>query len=216
MDPVAADGNIGVNFNRYWYANNNPFKFVDPDGRYVCKGSKEGCAQIETAIQDTRAAAANLPEGSEERQRLTAVGDMFGSAGEDNGVKIRIRDASRLGGARTSGRKTTITISIKAIENQVSQGGPLQNLRFEIAGIVAHEGDHALTQRGNGMPKNRADAEEGERSAYRSQAQTHRGLGYRTSNYGLWLPGAGINESQVEKMTQTSVDDWCAQGGACR
>ena len=33
VDPVTADGNTGGNFNRYWYANNNPYKFKDPDGR---------------------------------------------------------------------------------------------------------------------------------------------------------------------------------------
>jgi RHS repeat-associated protein len=30
VDPVAASPG---NFNRYWYANNNPYKYVDPDGR---------------------------------------------------------------------------------------------------------------------------------------------------------------------------------------
>jgi RHS repeat-associated protein len=34
VDPVTADGNSGGNFNRYWYANNNPYKFTDPDGRW--------------------------------------------------------------------------------------------------------------------------------------------------------------------------------------
>ncbi len=33
VDPVAADPNTGVMFNRYRYANNNPYKFTDPDGR---------------------------------------------------------------------------------------------------------------------------------------------------------------------------------------
>ena len=33
VDPVTADANTGFNFNRYWYANNNPYKFTDPDGR---------------------------------------------------------------------------------------------------------------------------------------------------------------------------------------
>jgi len=32
-DPVKANPNTGANFNRYSYANNNPYKFVDPDGR---------------------------------------------------------------------------------------------------------------------------------------------------------------------------------------
>lgn len=33
IDPVSADANTGGNFNRYAYANNSPYKFVDPDGR---------------------------------------------------------------------------------------------------------------------------------------------------------------------------------------
>ncbi|QBG91778.1 RHS repeat-associated core domain-containing protein [Xanthomonas oryzae] len=33
VDPVAADSVLAANFNRYWYANNNPYKFTDPDGR---------------------------------------------------------------------------------------------------------------------------------------------------------------------------------------
>lgn len=32
-DPVEADSNTGSNFNRFWYANNNPYSFTDPDGR---------------------------------------------------------------------------------------------------------------------------------------------------------------------------------------
>ncbi len=32
-DPVAADPNSGGNFNRYWYANDNPYRYTDPDGR---------------------------------------------------------------------------------------------------------------------------------------------------------------------------------------
>lgn len=32
-DPVQANQNNGQNFNRYNYANNNPYKFTDPDGR---------------------------------------------------------------------------------------------------------------------------------------------------------------------------------------
>ncbi len=31
-DPVAADPNSGGNFNRYWYANDNPYRYTDPTG----------------------------------------------------------------------------------------------------------------------------------------------------------------------------------------
>jgi RHS repeat-associated protein len=33
VDPAIADANAGGNFNRYKYADNNPYKFTDPDGR---------------------------------------------------------------------------------------------------------------------------------------------------------------------------------------
>ena len=35
IDPVAANPGTGGNFNRYWYANDNPYRFTDPDGRSV-------------------------------------------------------------------------------------------------------------------------------------------------------------------------------------
>ena len=34
VDPVTADSATGANFNRYWYAASNPYKFMDPDGRW--------------------------------------------------------------------------------------------------------------------------------------------------------------------------------------
>lgn len=35
VDPVTAYSNPAGAFNRYWYANNNPYRFTDPDGRWV-------------------------------------------------------------------------------------------------------------------------------------------------------------------------------------
>ena len=33
VDPLEADAEKDGNFNRYWYANNNPYRYTDPDGR---------------------------------------------------------------------------------------------------------------------------------------------------------------------------------------
>lgn len=41
VDPVAARP-IGDNFSRYWYANNNPYRFTDPDGRETGAGYANG------------------------------------------------------------------------------------------------------------------------------------------------------------------------------
>ncbi|MBV6860060.1 wall-associated protein, partial [Xanthomonas campestris pv. zingibericola] len=44
VDPVAADSVLAANFNRYWYANNNPYKFTDPDGRQSAADRYYGAA----------------------------------------------------------------------------------------------------------------------------------------------------------------------------
>nr|WP_310053859.1 RHS repeat-associated core domain-containing protein [Lysobacter niabensis] len=49
VDPVTADGNTGGNFNRYWYANSNPYKFSDPDGRQ----SMEAFEEIESEEEES-------------------------------------------------------------------------------------------------------------------------------------------------------------------
>jgi RHS repeat-associated protein len=50
IDPVSASP---VNFNRYWYANNNPYHFKDPDGREsvgeLIDSGAEGCGAVSCA-----------------------------------------------------------------------------------------------------------------------------------------------------------------------
>lgn len=46
-DPVTAHEKPGQNFNRYWYANNNSYGFVDPDGRITKKMEKMGYVDLE-------------------------------------------------------------------------------------------------------------------------------------------------------------------------
>ena len=43
VDPMAVETSNAFNFNRYNYANNNPYKFTDPDGRFAgfFKGLKD-------------------------------------------------------------------------------------------------------------------------------------------------------------------------------
>lgn len=46
VDPVNVDLSTGDHFNRRWYVNNNPYKFMDPDGRqeFALGGAALGCA----------------------------------------------------------------------------------------------------------------------------------------------------------------------------
>lgn len=71
VDPVTADSNTGGNFNRYWYANNNPYRFTDPDGRQARPGDR-GAAYIGESVSgvDVNSAEslgmANIPRSWQE------------------------------------------------------------------------------------------------------------------------------------------------------
>ena len=51
VDPVTVDS-VGGNFNRYWYANNNPYRFTDPDGRYGCTKDGATCSIDDSKLMD--------------------------------------------------------------------------------------------------------------------------------------------------------------------
>ena len=52
VDPVTAYSNPIGAFNRYWYANNNPYRFTDPDGRCPEGSSNRTC--IESTVEPTQ------------------------------------------------------------------------------------------------------------------------------------------------------------------
>lgn len=58
VDPVLPNTTDGTNFNRYWYANSNPYKYVDPDGRYGVAGAFAG-GVLDIAVQSIAIAASD-------------------------------------------------------------------------------------------------------------------------------------------------------------
>jgi RHS repeat-associated protein len=61
VDPVTANSSTGGNFNRYWYANNNPYKFKDPDGRQSCESGSMKCHPSLAGQVRTIGPIGNLP-----------------------------------------------------------------------------------------------------------------------------------------------------------
>ena len=63
VDPITADSGTGANFNRYWYASNNPYSKIDPDGRrdvYIGGGFDKNGSRI---VQDYAARQQQLHPG---------------------------------------------------------------------------------------------------------------------------------------------------------
>lgn len=94
VDPVHLDAS-GGNFNRYWYANNNPYTFVDPDGRFGCAGThiqrvcdSGGVASMMTtarALDAQRQAQQVVNRGTAQAARSTAEAVVPGVGCASNG-----------------------------------------------------------------------------------------------------------------------------------
>ncbi|WP_257388541.1 RHS repeat-associated core domain-containing protein, partial [Tahibacter caeni] len=85
VDPIASSLTNGANFNRYRYANNSPYKYTDPDGRWVCSdGGSGNCGKFEVALNRITDAAKNDRLTQSEQAQMKKIGDFFGKKGDDS------------------------------------------------------------------------------------------------------------------------------------
>ncbi|MEA5667135.1 RHS repeat-associated core domain-containing protein [Stenotrophomonas sp. MH1] len=142
VDPVTAYKNPVGAFNRYWYANNNPYRFTDPDGRYACTNNGATCSVRDARLTDSfvKAAAAThgkMRDGSAKTQ-LGKVLDIIGTAGDGNGFTINL--ASLGEGVLGQFSKGGMDLDAQQIRGTASRTG----LRTDVVGgmVVGHEGVH--------------------------------------------------------------------------
>ncbi|MEN1970856.1 RHS repeat-associated core domain-containing protein [Luteimonas sp. MJ204] len=210
VDPVTAYSMPGSNFNRYWYGNNNPYRFIDPDGRYVCTASGKGqCARVEKAVGLIHEAANGAKEGS----RIRQVSEMLGKPGDANGVVIsdKLSDQRNLGEATSDGGKS---IHIGPNFDKLTGGDKL-------ASAAMHEGSHGFDHRSDPdlssriNSRSRAALEITEHRASTSQAQMFQALG-RNEPFQLFDINGGIRWDKINDQMQRSVDWACAPpNGGC-
>jgi len=97
VDPVTTDAKTGDHFNRYNYADNNPYKFVDPDGRNPVIAA---IVRVLLAIGGKEAAKSGAREGAKGAARAE------GAAGKSHTTYTREKSDGTVYSGKTSGKGT--------------------------------------------------------------------------------------------------------------
>jgi len=193
--------------NLYSYVWNNPLSREDPDGHYLCNGDQ--CNQVKTALKDINKAEHSRNLSKSEKSALKGVLKFYGKAGKDNGVTVNTGSAAvgANGETSTQNGKTTISLNLSNWDSPQANlnGGSAEG---EKAGTVAHEGEHGVQQKANGMPTSNQQEYSGEQQAYSVQSYVNKGLG-DTSAYGVWTPQGGFSQGQVDFYATKSTQMWC-------
>lgn len=115
VDPVTAYSNPLVTFNRYWYANNNPYRFTDPDGRQsvgeMINSGAEGCGAVSCAGWAVLHAVWTMT-GAEPLSQVADKGWSNVSTGEKIGAVVAIAGVLPVG--RVAGRVAEGVVSAEA------------------------------------------------------------------------------------------------------
>lgn len=155
VDPVTADAAGGTNFNRYWYANNNPYAFTDPDGRQSRREAKEqrdreafcktGCdsgswwSDYTTRVKDSFAPITNGPRGNESAtewlHRALCNNHCW------DGIESVL--SASPGGSAAAGTSKFLAASFLAI--RLKQASKFGSLAYSSAGIAPYSVQRLLT-----------------------------------------------------------------------
>lgn len=159
VDPVTANSGTGANFNRYWYANNNPYKFKDPDGRQSTDIKPLQIYQIQVRTVTTNGAV------KVERQTVTNRGIVGGKTVEQRGSVLLLPQRSANGAPASPGEKVTTRLlnfsdkAGKTVSVTSGQRTPEQNASVGGAAASQHLQDNAADIKIDGYTKGQtADA----------------------------------------------------------
>jgi RHS repeat-associated protein len=120
-------------WNRYAYGRNNPLRYVDPTGKYICGGTTGEC----TDFEDARQRALKIDDADVQRGASA-----YGKPGEDNGVNVKF-------GTPRKGHRGDTTHGIRA-DAKSANGASIDDLvliqsglsGWDLTEVLAHEGSH--------------------------------------------------------------------------
>jgi RHS repeat-associated protein len=180
-DPVLTDYNTGASFNRYTYANNNPYKYVDPDGRLpifllvplIIKGVDMAitAAEVYSAAQTGGASAA--------------------------GIAIAKNAAmNAIPGAKIASKLSSVYTGSKLAKNMASAGRGVEKGKEEAHHIVAQADKRAAGSR-DILDRNKIDVHSADNGAAMAKQDHH---GIHTTKY---------HENIKERLTEAESRGTC-------
>lgn len=194
------------------YANDNPYRYIDPFGLYSCSGGKADCTKINTFVSKLNGALKNMNQKSASYQKLSAISKYLGKAGDKNGVTISVNNNLGKGvlGEANPGSKG-FSIDVKNLNNLPSSfaianpGKSSTDVEGALgAGVVAHESQHELDHRGmpGGNPHTREQAHGSEENAYGVESAVGKALGVRIGYE---------TDQQIQNGVEKSTNAFCAK-----
>ncbi len=130
-DPIGGDMTNPQSLNKYAYALNNPLRYTDPTGLYVCATGQD-CSAFEKSLDALR----NSKNGD-----VARAAGAYGALGDKNGVTVGFADLSKQGedGKVTSSLGTDANGNLQAQSNVTINTGAT-GAAFDAA--IGHEGSH--------------------------------------------------------------------------
>jgi RHS repeat-associated protein len=225
VDPVTANSGTGANFNRYTYVGNNPYAFLDPDGRYRCKASKEDCLMVRNSLKKLRQTIRSS-RSLRARSQLNKISTFYGEETNDQSDKVIVNSGTGqapkndgsgniTGGTvvTSTAGETNVFIDFAAAKKELSKPGwaPGVKLQTLIDGLVVHEGSHGADQQMRfksgtyPMYRTQADRRWGEVAAYWREAIFWH-MSNTDSPWLIWTRASGYDEDRIEQQVNISMD----------
>jgi RHS repeat-associated protein len=137
-DPLGGELTNPQSLNRYSYVLNNPLRFTDPTGLYVCKDGKDGACDSDQdkAFEKSLDALRGSKNGDVARAAAS-----YGAAGDTNGVTVGFADLGKTG----EGGVTLSTLSADANGKLFAKSDVTINSSSTgtaLSADIGHEGSH--------------------------------------------------------------------------